>query len=102
MITNQTQPLEISARVLSQQTLASIRQSPSFSLQGWKILDRWALNNPERLKSLELQGELQLLSRLLDQQALELTAIINSLPVESKQGLTEHEILAMLEIETDL
>ncbi|AYN19024.1 MULTISPECIES: hypothetical protein [Pseudomonas] len=101
MITNQTQPLEISARVLSQQTLASIRQSPSFSLQGWKILDRWALNNPERLKSLELQGELQLLSRLLDQQALELTAI-NSLPVESKQGLTEHEILAMLEIETDL
>jgi len=42
-----------------------------------------------------------LLSRLLDQQALELTAI-NSLPVESKQGLTEHEILAMLEIETDL
>ncbi|WP_082303499.1 hypothetical protein [Pseudomonas meliae] len=101
MITNQTQPLEISSRVLSQQTLESIRQSPSFSLQGWKILDRWALNNPERLKAMEIQGELQLLSRLLDQQALELTAI-NSLPADSKMGLTEHEILALLEIDTDL
>ena len=100
MLDRQTYPLEIARKVLKPETINDVRSGGYTSL-GYSILDRWALNSPERLKAMELQGELQLLSRLLEQQALELTAI-NSLPADSKQGLTEHEILQMLEIKTDL
>ena len=101
MITNQTQPLEIATRALRPETIKAIRQSPSFGPQSWKILDRWAFNNPTQLKQLESEGELVLLGKVLEQQRLELEAL-HSLPTEHKAGLTEHEVLVLQEVNTEL
>jgi hypothetical protein len=101
MITSQTQPLEIASRELSAETIKAIRQSPSFGPQSWKILDRWAFNSPMELKQLESEGELVLLGKVLEQQRLELEAM-HSLPAEHKAGLTEHEVLVLQEVNTEL
>lgn len=101
MITNQTQPLEIASRELSSETIKAIRQSPSFGPQSWKILDRWAFNSPTQLKQLESEGELVLLGKVLEQQRLELEAL-HRIPADQKAGLTEHEVLALQEVDTEL
>jgi hypothetical protein len=101
LLTEQTQPLAIAANILKPTTMQAVRRSPSFHLQGWKILDRWAFNSPEKLRSLEAQGEVILLGRLLEQQAVEHQALTRSLE-QIQSGLTEHEILAMNEINTEL
>lgn len=101
MITNQHQPLDIAARVLKPETIHSVKRSPSYNYWGWKILDRWAFNSPEKLKALETEGEVILLGRLLDQQDLEHEIILDS-QEQLRQGMVEHEILAMHEINTEL
>lgn len=95
------QPLSIAAKVLSPQTIQAIRKLPEFHLQAWKILDRWAFNSPEMLAQLEAQGEIVLMSRLLDQQAVEHQALMDSTH-QLQNGMTEHEILEMCEIHTEL
>jgi hypothetical protein len=101
MITTANQPLAIASKVLQASTIKAIRQSSSFNLHGWKILDRWALNSPERLRDLEQESEMLLLGRVLQQQRIELEAI-TSLPADAKVGLTESEILQLQEIAQDL
>ncbi|WP_247655471.1 hypothetical protein [Stutzerimonas frequens] len=101
MLTGQHQPLELAAKVLQNETLQAVRSSPSFNLQGWKILDRWAFNSPQELRALEDQGEVILLGRLLEQQQLEQQVLSRSLD-QLQQGQMEHEILAQNEINTEL
>lgn len=100
MLIGNVQPLEVAARVLKLETLMEVRKAP-YNLQGWKILDRWAMNSPERLKALETAGEMVLLSRLLGQQNLEQTILLESLAL-ADEGMMEHEILALREIATEL
>lgn len=100
MLIGNVQPLEVAARVLKLETLMEVRKAP-YNLQGWKILDRWAMNSPERLKALETTGEMVLLSRLLEQQNLEQTILLESLAL-ADEGMMEHEILALREIATEL
>lgn len=52
MIEGNPQPLAIAARVLKPDSLAAVRGLGDFSLRGWGILDRWALNSPEALRCL--------------------------------------------------
>ena len=101
MLIGQQQPLAIAAQVLKPATLQAVRRSPSFHLRGWKILDRWAFNSPEKLRALEAQGEVILLGRLLEQQQLEHQAM-TAAAEQQREGLAEHEILAMHEINTEL
>ena len=101
MLTSATQPLESAARVLLPSTMTSVRQSPSFTLQGWKILDRWALNSPDKLRSLEAQGELMLLGRLMQQQEIE-QQVLTAARRTAWAGLSEMEIMQQQEIHTDL
>ena len=101
MLTGQHQPLVLAAKVLQNETLQAVRNSPSFNLQGWKILDRWAFNSPQELRALEDQGEVILLGRLLEQQQLEQQVLSRSLD-QLQQGQMEHEILAQNEINTEL
>lgn len=100
MLIGNVQPLVVAARVLKPETLAEVRKAP-YNLQGWKILDRWAMNSPERLKTLEADGEMVLLSRLLEQQNLEHTILVESLALR-EEGMMDHEILAQREIATEL
>lgn len=100
MLIGNVQPLVVAARVLRPETLAEVRKAP-YNLQGWKILDRWAMNSPARLKALEADGEMVLLSRLLEQQNLEHTILVESLALR-EEGMMDHEILAQREIATEL
>lgn len=103
MHTEPTQPLSIAAAVLMPDTLASVCRSPSFHCRGWQILDRWAFENPMRLRALEAEGEVIVLGRLLEQQQLEYRALRSAAALEQRRrGLTENEILALHEIRTTL
>ncbi|HEX7637849.1 MAG TPA: hypothetical protein VF457_05580 [Burkholderiaceae bacterium] len=97
-----SQPLSISARVLKPSTIEAVRRSPSFHLRGWQILDRWALDSPRELKSLEAQGIVLLLGRLLEQQELEHRTLLEALGQPQWQGMAEHEILQQQEVRTSL
>lgn len=90
MIEGNPQPLAVAARVLQPETLAAVRGLADFSLQGWRILDRWALNSPDALRRLESEGEVVLLGRLLEQQRIEQRAVDRQ-PV----GMPEMEALAL-------
>jgi len=103
MLTGQQQPLSIAATVLKPTTMQAVRRSPSFHLQGWKILDRWAFNSPEKLRAMEAQGEVILLGRLLEQQIAEQEILTSDAGLSQRRnGLVEHEILAANEINTEL
>ena len=96
-------PLRIASGVLADTTIESVRRSTSYHARCWQILDRWAFNSPERLRALEAQGELLLLGRLLEQQIVEHEALISPLGLaQRRHGLTEHEVLALWGISTDL
>lgn len=101
MLTGQQQPLTIAARVLRPATIEAVRRSPSFHLQGWKILDRWAFNSPRQLQDLEIQGEVVLLGRLLEQQTIE-HQVLSDAREQRQSGQSDHEILTSAEIRTEL
>lgn len=100
MLTGEMKPLDVAKRVLSPETISSVRSEP-FHLRAWKILDRWALNSPAKLKALETEGEVVLLGRLLDQQVIEHTILLEA-SEQLQQGLTEHEILTLNGVQTEL
>lgn len=101
MIEGQTQPLALAKRVLAVPTLQAVARTP-YTLQGWKILDRWALNSPDQLKALEQQGEVILLGRLLEQQNLETQVLQEHWTETQTSQMAEHEILALHQINTEL
>lgn len=96
-------PLSITTAVLTLATLASVCRSPSFHRRGWQILNRWAFESPAQLRALEAEGELILLSRLLEQQQLKHRVPRSAAALEQRrQGLAEQEILTLHEIRTTL
>jgi hypothetical protein len=101
MLTGQPQPPEIASKTLKAETLQAVRSSPSYNLKGWKILDRWAFNTPDRLVALEAEGEVILLGRLLEQQTLEQNVLTQAVEL-LQMGNTAHEILAQSEISLEL
>lgn len=100
MLEHPLQPLQIAARVVAPSTLSAVKRSP-FCLRGWQILDRWAMNTPDKLRALEAQGEVVLLGRLLAQQGLELDSLTDNLNLRA-DGVGEAEILQLCEIQTEL
>jgi hypothetical protein len=100
MLEGQLKPLDVAKRVLNADTISSVRQSP-FHHRAWTILDRWALNTPQQLKALEAEGEVVLLGRLLDQQTAEHEALLDASEMLST-GTSEHEVLTMANISTEL
>ncbi|MCY0853059.1 hypothetical protein [Cupriavidus sp. D39] len=102
MLVGKTQPLEMAQRVLQASTLQLIAKSP-YTIYGWKIVDRWAVNDPQKLSALEAQGEILLLSRLLEQQTTEMDVLTTQAALERlAAGETEFEILASAQVQTEL
>ena len=97
MIEGNPQPLAIAASVLKPESIAAVRRLSDFSLRGWRILDRWALNSADALHALEAEGEVVLLGRLLEQQRIEQRAIDRQ-PV----GMPELEALALAKVQSEL
>ena len=96
----QHKPLDLAKKVLRPDTISAVRM-PQFHLRGWQILDRWAYNSPAKLKALEQQGEVVLLGRLLEQQSLEHTVLLEATEALNS-GTTASEILEMNHVQTEL
>lgn len=95
--------LSIAANVLMRATIESVLRSPSYHARGWQILDRWAFNCPARLRSLEAEGEILLLGRLLEQQDIEHQVVSSTVGLELfSRGLVEHEVLALHDVNMQL
>ena len=97
MIDENLQPLAIAGRVLLPQTVNTVRGLTDYTLRGWRILDRWAFNNPDGLKKLESQGEVVLLGRLLEQQRIEQAAVNCHRP-----DVAEMDVLVAENVQTEL
>jgi hypothetical protein len=100
MLEGNLQPLAIASRVLAPATLSALRRHP-YHLVAWRIADRWALDQPERLRALETEGEIIVLIRLLEQQQLEHEALLDSLEAQ-RCGISSTEILQQHGIELRL
>lgn len=100
MLEGNPQPLAIASTVLAPETVFALRRHP-YHLVGWRIADRWAFNQPERLRALEAEGEIFVLIRLLEQQQLEHDALLDSVE-EQRAGMSPTEILLQRGIELRL
>ena len=102
MLTHEAQPLDVAKKILQASTLEAACRHP-FTAQGWKILDRWAMNSPAALVNLEQEGVLMLLGRLLDQQLAEEQILLTQEALEAlASGTTENEVLQQFELKTEL
>ena len=102
MFSGSHSPLDLAKRVLSSETLENVSRAP-FSMQGWKVLDRWALNSPEQLEALERQGLVLLMDRVLQQQRLETEVLTSEAALLAlRSGQTEEEVLQANEVTTAL
>ncbi|MFP4893914.1 hypothetical protein [Paraburkholderia sp. EG304] len=100
MIEGNPPPLAIAAKVLAADTLSALRRHP-YHLIGWRIADRWAFDQPERLRALEAEGEILVLIRLLEQQHIEHEVLLDSVE-ERRAGMSPTEILLQHGIELRL
>ncbi|WP_225032561.1 hypothetical protein [Paraburkholderia sp. XV] len=100
MIEGNPPPLAIASRVLAPETLSVLRRHP-YHLVAWRIADRWAFSQPERLRDLEAEGEILVLIRLLEQQQLEHEALLDSVE-EQRVGMSPTEILLQRGVELRL
>jgi len=100
MLEGNPQPLAIASRVLAPDTLSALRRHP-YHLAAWRIADRWAFNQPEQLRALEVEGEIMVLIRLLEQQQLEHEALLDA-HAELCCGVSEAEIFRQRGIGLDL
>lgn len=102
MLVGKLEPLDVAKKVLSPSTLDLVCRHP-YTIYGWKILDRWAMNDPVPLKNLETESEFLLLSRLLEQQTTETEVLTSQSALERlAAGETEAEILASALVNTEL
>jgi hypothetical protein len=100
MLEGNPPPLAIASRILALGTLSALRRHP-YHLAAWCIADRWAFDQPERLRALEAEGEIFVLIRLLEQQQLEHDALLDSVE-EQRAGMSPTEILLQHGIELRL
>ena len=105
MIDRKTNPLELASRVLEPETIREIMLCQSFDRRAYLILDRWALNEPEALKRLEMSGKttMRLLDRLYDQAVREKQARCSDEGIQmSMSGMSEWEVLELMGVDTRL
>ena len=86
------------ARILSPETIKQLQRDRSLMSQGWKILARWAVNQPAELQMLEAKGFLVLYSTLINQQDQEINAVAEN----TNQGMSEQEQLELQGVSTNL
>lgn len=101
MLEGQHKPLDLAKRVLDNEAISSVRDCAQLHLRGWKILDRWAFNSPEKLTALVKSGEVLFLGRLLEQQELEHNVLLDATEILNT-GTPEQEVLEMNHIQTEL
>ena len=95
--------LPVARKILKKETFSALcRDHRNFQRRSWKILERWALHRPERVRMLEEKAFLLPL-RIEEQAKLEDEALDTDTALALlAQNWTEEEILKSLGVETDL
>ena len=102
MLDRQTNPLEIASKVLKPETLREVRNG-GFSNSAYLILDRWALNSPDKLQQLEQRGDLAFLVQLDQQDTIETRTLTSDSARQAKlRGMSDWEILEQAGVDTEL
>lgn len=103
MIEKQPALLSIAKKVMSAEVINVLLKSPLFNQRGYKIADRWSLQQPEQIRQLASRSEMELLVKILDQQALEIETLVQDDVVKMLQkGISELDIFELKGIETQL
>ena len=102
MLDRQTNPLEIASKVLKPETIREVRNG-GFSNSAYLILDRWALNSPDKLQQLEQRGDLAFLVQLDQQDTIETRTLNSESARQAKlRGMSDWEILEQAGVDTEL
>ena len=103
MIIGQTALLDIARKILKPLTISEVRNIQGADQLLCSILDRWALNSPERLKALEKEGTISLLVRLVTQWEMEKEAMDSEEFYDMEMdGMSQWEIFKQMDINTEL
>ncbi len=103
MIDHQTFSSEIARKVLSQETITEVYNLEGRTPMVFSILDRWALNSPDKLKALEAEGTIALLIRLTAQWTLEENTMDSEEFYDLEmQGMTKWEAFKIMGVNTEL
>ena len=96
------QPLEAASQVLALDALKAIVKCSEIQRQGFRIIDRWAVDNPEGLKKLARHAT-GLLIIIMTQQANEERVLRSERGEELlHNGLTRHEVLQMYGVDMSI
>lgn len=87
-----------SGSYLEKETIAQLMNDKNVKSQGYKILARWALNQPTSLLKLEQKGFLVLYTTLVNQQEEEMEALLTN----RDASMSEQELLELQGINTSL
>lgn len=102
MLDRPTSPLEIASRVLKPETIREVKNG-GFSNSAYLILDRWALNSPDKLRELEQRGDLAFLVQLDQQDTIEKRTLTSESARQAKlRGMSDWEILEQAGVDTAL
>ena len=102
-LTRRTAPLELAARILPEDVIREIFHRPEYTVAGFEILDRWALNQPKELLNLYHKSYASMKIVLLMQQRKEFEALCSESAHQMEMsGMSNWEILERLGIETSL
>jgi len=85
---------DYAAKILKPETIIAVNRCLAINRHGYKILDRWAISEPDKLRALEKSG---FLSTIVCTQQSEEQRVLDSPNGEEqlRHGLTEHEVLSL-------
>ena len=102
MLDKPTHPLDIARTVLKPETIEEVKTG-GFPNSAYLILDRWALNSPEELKTLEAKGKIAFDLKVYGQQQTEARALSSETArLASLRGMSDSEILQSMGIDMSL
>jgi len=95
MIEGPTNPLEIAGNVLKVETIHLVNKTKEINRRGMMILDRWSMNEPAKLKVMELNSS-GLMKSVITQQRKEAEVLESPRGEEMlRNGLAAHEVMEM-------
>lgn len=83
--------LDAAARVLKKKTMNMVANDDRMTAYGFKILERWAQNEPLAVRRLERNGD-TFMAVLLQQQEWEHPSSAGRIEEQLRNGLTRHEL----------
>lgn len=98
MKTNQPELLEEAMKVIPLPKLKQLMTGGKINPFGQSILDRWAMNEPEKLQQMVESKMLTLYGRLIEQQRIEKDLLLANAHLRS-QGYSNLDILQMNQID---